>query len=1035
MAFRKTSGRSSFVQPTGIPDFSGFKAAASAYEDAANTAYNIGLEGRKREFNGLIRQAEIDGKTAGVTYDEQGNLVPLTNFDYAKASETYSENDQKQILRTYRKAAIQSYVNASVNDINDAATQSLIANPDDPEKIRSAGSGYLAGLQDLDEEIYTALAPKVDAAFKKVANQALAQQRDNSIKLAVAESEKALKANSTELAVLAAKGVDNVNPASAAGIQKRVNDILEEQEEIYDTLRANEVPESRIERLKDIQSTVISTRVAQASIERSFANNGEAQTYSMIQQIYRESQLNPDIDADQVRNAMVQSVTMMSQIQEAKTKEEKQVRASIFNDYRLSINAENLDIREEMSNPNSAFHDLDPGQQANLLLESGGRQSSIKNEEEARLEAFHKNNKVTYDNNMKVLQNPSESTLFEIGEAYREIEISAGLGQLGPESPGLLIEAKAEYRKAKSAFMQKGRDQTGSMIQMELGPMTSFVEPPSYYSDPAFINTLEQSTIIGDGGYWPNRKQYINDVESYSKRYAERQSNINLAKKADLKLRNGLMNDVTAKEMNAYISVTNFGKVNTGVQFEDMNLLSDDEGLFAASSNAVAGFAIQTGGLLHPEAKGLFDGAQQSVENATRASRVMSQVMDAIRKDMNIDQDQVEGIFYSQLGDETIAFMRTLNKFDPELAVEMFSPKNKQNQNRVGSILAADEKYAGESQEDALEDLFETSFKSALEGRSFFKFIDPFITDKDDQMLKTMAANAGVSNVEDMVINDPFIRDGMKRLFMSKMLQFGPNYNPVEAMRDTFAQIGTRLTPEFNPATNQLEFVSNSIVRQAQSTVTTGGLRIDMNDINRDIKDKFLTQNFSIGKDPKTGEDILKRIPGNPHGLDDDLIEDLKRINVEDTLYASERIASGPALMYVPNEVYGGVQTYSVQIRRSSGKMQELLPAYRYDFQQTQQYKSFQQAVETLKTDRMKAFWGNFPMMDPNLVQPTFDALERTRDDRSLNGLLKGYNFLFGNRGSHLRGKLEQQPFNPLNDEEVKEFYYMLERIGTLGWR
>ena len=164
MAFKKTPGRSNLVQPNGMPNFSGFKQAAAAYNQIGELAYGIGLDDRKREFNQLIRQAEIDGKTAGVVYDEQGNLVPLTNFDYAKAGETLAESDQKQILATYRKAAVQTYVNAAANDINDAASKALIDNPNDPAAIRSSAKGYLQGLGDLDEEIYTCLLYTSDAA-------------------------------------------------------------------------------------------------------------------------------------------------------------------------------------------------------------------------------------------------------------------------------------------------------------------------------------------------------------------------------------------------------------------------------------------------------------------------------------------------------------------------------------------------------------------------------------------------------------------------------------------------------------------------------------------------------------------------------------------------------------------------------------------------------------------------------------------------------------------------------------------------------
>ena len=191
-----------------------------------------------------------------------------------------------------------------------------------------------------------------------------------------------------------------------------------------------------------------------------------------------------------------------------------------------------------------------------------------------------------------------------------------------------------------------------------------------------------------------------------------------------------------------------FGKIKTSQGFVDINLLSDDEEVFAASANAIAGFAVETGGLLHPTAKGFFKASIHNVDNAKRSMRVMSQVMSAIRSSKDIDQDHAEAIFYNNLDPNIVAFLRTANDFGEELAVEMFSPKNKMNQNRAATVLAAHPKYSGMSEEQAFDKLFEDSFREALEGRSFFKFMDPYITDSDDQMFKTMATSAGVSNVE-----------------------------------------------------------------------------------------------------------------------------------------------------------------------------------------------------------------------------------------------------------------------------------------------
>ena len=73
MAYKKTGGRSVTVQPTGMPDLSGFFESARQLEQVGNLASSIGTDIRKREYNDLLRQAEIDGETAGAVYKKDKN--------------------------------------------------------------------------------------------------------------------------------------------------------------------------------------------------------------------------------------------------------------------------------------------------------------------------------------------------------------------------------------------------------------------------------------------------------------------------------------------------------------------------------------------------------------------------------------------------------------------------------------------------------------------------------------------------------------------------------------------------------------------------------------------------------------------------------------------------------------------------------------------------------------------------------------------------------------------------------------------------
>ena len=990
MAYKKTPGRSNLVQPNGMPNFSGFKQAAASYNQIGDLAYGIGLDDRKREFNQLIRQAEIDGKTAGVAYDENGDLVPLTNFDYAKASETLAESDQKQILATYRKAAVQTYVNAAANDINDAASKALIDNPNDPAAIRSSAQGYLQGLGDLDEEIFTALAPKVASAFTRVENQALAQQRSDEIEYAVAQGTSAFNQNAIELGVLYAKSQGVSNIAQGQALDDRANEILAEQDDIIETLKANEVSQTIIDQMLDTQATVIASKTAQAGVERAYYSGGAAEAYRTIKEVVAEAELNPDVDSSTLRTVMHESVRMLSAIKAAETQAEKEVLSGIYGDLYRRVVVEGLDIVSEMANPESPIHDLEPTQQATLFQVGTASMQSL-NEQHA------KGYKAQYDNYFSVFENPSSTTVEQAMDAMREIKLLHGMNLLGPTGDKLLREAETKFNEALVSYQGDDIERQGSVISIRLNPnLSDFSKPPSFYLNEMYIGDLESKNIIGKGGYWSDREAFITDVGTYAKAHQTRLDLTRLAGLAEAKAANSIM--PTQQEINALAEVRGFNMNDISA-----GLLSEDEDVFMQNVNNVAGFAVQTQGLLHPASAFLLENASKNVENADRSIRLMGQVVSAIREARGIDNEQAENIFLSNLSEETVAFLRISDRVGPELAVQAFAADT--NLNRNATSLIANPKYSDMSEDEALETLFMDSYNEALIGRKLFDIMQPYITDKDNQMLYQMASDAGVSNVEGMILSDPYVKQAMKSIFLGKVLTY-PQYDPVKAMRDTIRDIGKRVGAQQNAYTGELEFVTNPILPRAQATTGNAGVTLGMNDINQDIKDIFSSTPGLIA--PNILEQLLR-------------VDEAPRVS--DIGFPDKYMDT--ALHYVPNEVYGGTQTYKVILRTSYGQAIPLLDNYSFDFKRTQGYESFLSAVDTLKSDRLKNFWSAYGAMDQSLLQSGFDSLERTRSDRSFGSLLNIFNSTF-------RANIGDEP---LSREEKDEFFYMIERITSLGWR
>ncbi len=256
-----------------------------------------------------------------------------------------------------------------------------------------------------------------------------------------------------------------------------------------------------------------------------------------------------------------------------------------------------------------------------------------------------------------------------------------------------------------------------------------------------------------------------------------------------------------------------------------------------------------------------------------------------------------------------------------------------------------------------------------------------------------------------MILSDPYVKQAMKSIFLGKVLKY-QQYDPVKAMRDTIRDIGKRVGAQQNAYTGGLEFVTNPILPRAQATTGNAGITLGMNDINQDIKDIFSS---------------------TPGLIAPNILEQLMRVDeaprVSDLGFPDKYMDT--ALHYVPNEVYGGTQTYKVILRTSYGQAIPLLDNYSFDFKRTQGYESFLSAVDTLKSDRLKNFWSAYGAMDQSLLQSGFDSLERTRSDRSFSSLLNIFNSTF-------RANIGDEP---LTKEEKSEFFYMIERITSLGWR
>ena len=1007
MAFQKTKGRGVFVKPTGTPDLSGFRAVAQSYQDMAKVASGIGLDMRKRQYNDLIRQAEIDGKTAGAVFDKDNNLIPLTNFDYGKASDAFNETDKKAILAEYKRSALTTYVSAASNDINRQAEVALNANPNDPNAIRGALDGYLEGARDdLDPEVYAALAPKAVHSFGVAENRALAQQQKEAKEYAINTNSERFRSLSTEKAILMAnQGGGDMEMKD--NLQTRVDEINAEQQEIIDTLRLNEVSEAGIAKFMQADATIVYSKMAQQHIERLYAAGDIPGAHRAANEFIEKASLDTNVDQSLIKTLANQTISNLSAIRKAESDAEKKFRTNIYGELYRSIIIDGVNILDVMQDPNSDFYQLTEMQQGQLAQVSSGAASSRVASIQAMKQQEYKDNLIQIQKPELVSMEVHFQSLSNITQMYMDDHITREE----------FLNALSEYDDTKGFYHKGDRADIGATLQMELGPMSSYARAPVFYLNEDYVKSLEDIGVIGSepGATYSSRSVYINAVEAYNEK---RKSFVDLhmtASKAERKVTAGL--PLSGKEQTALVKVKGFDKVRVEGQFVDFDLFSDNESVQTASIDAVASYAVASNGQMHPMAEELFTNALRSDEAADLAFRVMGQAVSAIRKANPDTNDEIavsSFIINSNLPEDVLLFIRSAQATSIEIARESFVG-GKTNKNRNINEFVNTNGFG-----DDPDAFFDKTFSSSLDGRDFFDILHPTISDEDDSMLKQMAANAGVSSIEGAVVTNPHLKQTIKNLFFNHMLK-AKDARPETIMRDVIRRIGTRVGVETNPETGRLEFVQNPIVKQAQATVPAvqfgapGAVgrpvvQLSRDDINRDVVDRLLGSNALLNQD---------------------LIENLQNIGtglLQDKGY--RKLVSASTLFYYPNEYYGGgKQTYSVFLKDGFGKMTPLINDYSYDFKQSRGYESFQKAASELETDRAKKIWSVWGLLDQSLVQNGFERIEDGRSDMSLLPLVNAYNTFAETLG------IPRMSDEPLTKDEIAEFNEMITRVTTFGYK
>ena len=363
MAFQKTQGRKKFVQPAGSPDLSGFRRAASLYDQVGRDIYDIGTRNRNAKLADLVLQAEAEGITAASTYDKDGNIVPLRNFEVSDMlkNQGFSASDKKTIEQAYRKAAINTYQGSIGLQARAVAEQALINNPDKPEQILGAMEGFIDGLE-LPPDIAPYIMPSITSEFVERQSQATAERLRQSNAKTKDINLKSINNSTVKIAKIMS-GMAGLPPEEQNNAERMISELQQSIAGNYEALETVGYTETQIDDLRKQSAGIIQTRMAIGHVERKYLSTGDyAEAKREVEALFQEFRDDPSIDAEALRKAMEARLSELKQINDAEVSAIDKMRASNYGDALLHIALGGSFSAEEISGL-----DVSNSQRANIV--------------------------------------------------------------------------------------------------------------------------------------------------------------------------------------------------------------------------------------------------------------------------------------------------------------------------------------------------------------------------------------------------------------------------------------------------------------------------------------------------------------------------------------------------------------------------------------------------------------------------------------------------------------------------------------------
>jgi len=953
MAFKKTGMGRVEVSPVGMPDLSGYKSFARSVNSVSDDLYSIGSSMRKKEFTEALLQAEIDGKTAGVKFDEEGNLVPLTNLDYGKADKFFGVNDARNLQLEFRKNAISSYALAISNDANKIANNSYLNNLENPQGVRADFDGYLEGLGELPEDVRSAIMPTVTAQFVQAENQAQA----GLIKKTRADQEKvsleAIEIASNGMASIYAKQDLTPDGAFDTGTQEMLTEIQNNIAQAKNILAGLGYTESELSEIDNSIKSKIAIRSTEQLIENKWINSGGSiyETLLLMDEINDQFRDDPVIDTEQLSVAMNATLKNLSTIQSAETAEQNRTKeanyASIlmqFDDPRVLRKPNVRDIAEA---------NLSDMQKSVLFSRLGNYQDGlISNKDKAIKDAID----TEYEKNMVIMNNPSLFSREQQERAFNNITQLYTQGLTHEQYSSFLKQHTSiinDRLSTKEAATKETISAFRANLIIETGEAGGYLLHPQKLAE--IIQEAQANGYISATGPFTD-VEAANMLNAYTKEFNTKTRETRTTMSAMRDAKNGLnltSQQITSMNKNVAPNSVNVLDANGQPITVSLDLESQNDNVRKASFDAAVAYTAQYPSVIHPQVISYLQSAENiATEEAFSVYKsFVGEWYDAMKNLKN------EGVFWQSVERHGIdeSLLRNAMAFD-FYNFQKINQMDTSSTNRIINAIVPEGK--------TIEDVVSANMNLFMHDQGWIMdLISPY-PDLQDAVINKYAAKSGVWQIGDVIMEDSRVLTMVSQGALAKMVngEYPPSKQglrlaTIDAMGDLIGEIGV----EENIETGEYHWVQRPILDQARMTMGGEPVTLTMDDIK---------------------SDVVFRLLSRPGAYPDGMLEAL-----------SER-----DFMFEYNELSGPIPTYKVSMLYQ-GKRVVLDETYRFDWNTSLNNKSYAKALNEIQDSSIKQFWMSLPFMDQVVVNQTYKSIQSSSlygmgksDREDIGALIKIYN-------------------------------------------